>query len=216
MAGGRTAAICRYRSDITDGSPSSTTRPDGIITPLTGRLASYRSYISRDSLAEGLTSAATQPEEPLGPSHNKELAIRCLLAIMPVTSDEAGDAAGCSKVSVSIPTALKLCWPSKAHTIQSHGVRKSKIAIHNAVSINSIVSYEKAEVTQSANHGWSDNEYCEIEVSCAVQVITHHLLDEANCSRQALSDSTLARLSQHSFELLHRSEGRLQVHLPHV
>lgn len=85
-------------------SPLSSARPDGghgARTPVSSRLASYRSYISRDSLLSELNIIGVAiPAEASGPGRVKQLILSSLLAVAPLTSDEARDAEECAKVDI--------------------------------------------------------------------------------------------------------------------
>lgn len=60
--------------------------------PTTSRLASHRSYVSRDSALDD------PPGDPIDP---KELLLRSLLALAPVTDEGGEDALQCAQVSLS-------------------------------------------------------------------------------------------------------------------
>ncbi len=98
--------MCSFLSEATDASsdvnsPASSARLHaaqpalGGRTPTSSRLVSYRSYLSRES--HGVVHAV---EEVKGPEHVKQALLRCLLAIAPLTSDEARDAVQSAKVCI--------------------------------------------------------------------------------------------------------------------
>lgn len=78
--------------------------------PASGRLASYRSILSQTSLVNATTPSTKYEEEPARPEQSRDLVLACLLAISPVTRDEAGDAVESAQV------CLLACY-----TVSSHG-----------------------------------------------------------------------------------------------